>query len=49
MVTTDTQGEKLIASQSIQISWKIFLWPYLRILLLIAVSLIVIKAIRERM
>jgi len=48
MVTTISPGEKLVASQSIQISWKMFLWPYLRILLLIAVALIVIRAIRER-
>jgi len=48
MVTTGSSGENLVASQSVQISWKMFLWPYLRILLLIAVALIVIKAIRER-
>jgi hypothetical protein len=48
MVTTVSPGEKLVASQSIQISWKMFLWPYLRILLLIAVALIVVRAIRER-
>jgi hypothetical protein len=49
MVTTSSAGEKLVASQNIQISWKMYLWPYLRILLLIAVALIVIRAIRERM
>ena len=49
MVTTVSSGEKLVASQSIQISWKMYLWPYLRILLLIIVVLVVIKVIRERM
>ena len=49
MVTTSTEGDKFVASQSIQISWKMFLWPYLRILILIAVALIVVRAIRERM
>jgi len=49
MVTTSTEGDKFVASQNIQISWKMFLWPYLRILILIAIVLIVIKAIRDRM
>jgi hypothetical protein len=49
MVTTSSAGEKLVASQNIQISWKMYSWPYLRILILIAVALIVIRAIRERM
>jgi len=49
MVTTGSSGEKLVASQSIQISWKMYLWPYLRILLLIIVALIVVRTIRERM
>jgi hypothetical protein len=49
MVTTGSSGEKLVASQSIQISWKMYMWPYLRILLLIIVALIVVRAIRERM
>jgi len=48
MVTTASSGEKLVAQQAIQISWKMFLWPYLRIVLLIAVALVVIKVIRDR-
>jgi len=48
MVRTASSGEKLVASQSVQISWKMFLWPYLRILLLIAGTIFVIRAIRER-
>jgi len=49
MIMTGSSGEKLVASQSIEISWKMFLWPYLRILLLIAVALVIIEAVRGRM
>jgi hypothetical protein len=49
MVTTDSPGEKLAAIQSVHITWGTFLWPYLRILLLILVIIVVIKAIRQRM
>jgi len=48
MITTDFPGEKLAASQSIHISWGTFLWPYLRILLLVSVITIVVKVIRRR-
>jgi len=49
MVTTDSPGEKLAAIQSVHISWGVFLWPYLRLFLLVSVIILLLKAIRARM
>jgi len=49
MVTTDSPGEKLAAIQSVHISWGVFLWPYMRVFLLISIIALVFKVIRARM